>query len=318
MITFCECNLRRNWRVTAIGFGLLTGTTIVHTGEPLRIELDADLLSIQADAIPLDEVVIAIGQRAGFEIIRVGHHGTPLSMSITSMPLQESLEKLLSQTNSVIFYAAGKTAEERVIHTVWLLGSPESTTETDTQKWPAIREFGDVEPLAVANDLQHADAGVRSLEVLSLANAEATEQVLEALAQLLVSDVDALVRTRAAMALGELGDTRSVPALEATLSDANGTVQASAISALGQIGGESATTALGQFLLHATDMRQRVNAARSLARQGTAIARQYLDPVADDPDPQIRAAAEPTADQTRTPAVEIPKNSENWGSDSLR
>ncbi|BCJ74668.1 hypothetical protein CS0771_42120 [Catellatospora sp. IY07-71] len=60
----------------------------------------------------------------------------------------------------------------------------------------------------------------------------------------LLSDPDALVRARAAAALGRLPYRESVPHLAALLTDPEPRVRANAVTALGRLGGDEARAAL--------------------------------------------------------------------------
>ncbi len=283
--------------------------TTAYAGEQMRIHLDAGLLTLEADSVPLAVVVGAIGERAGFETILVGDLHTPVTASFAKMPVWTALEKLLGDTNRIVVYNEAERTEDRVVVRLWLLAS------SDAVRDPVVIA---PEQEAFDADLQHSDAKTRSIAVLKLVNAGATDEVLEALAQALRGDEDPLVRTRAANALAKLGDERAVPVLESALLDEHGTVRTAVIHALGQIGGESATTALGEMLLQSTDTRERVVATWGLVSQNTDTAKRYLDAVANDPDKQVRAAANRPSGRAKSHAVEIPTQGEQWGAESVK
>lgn len=263
-------------------FALLLAA-MTSVAENIEIDMEADLLTVEVRDAPLSEVVRAIGERAGFETMVVGDLDMPVNAAFTGVPVREALDRLLGDTNRVIVSGA-----DRAIARVWLLGS--GGTADDIVVTEPEHEILDA-------DLRHPDAKTRSEAVLKLANLGATEPVLAALIRVLLEDEDALVRSRAAIVLGKLGDERAVPALESALSEEHGSVRAQVIHALGLIDGENATLALGDVLLHSTDNTERVIAAQALARQDTELARQYLDAVADDSDQQVRAASRSNAGQ---------------------
>ncbi|UCE31583.1 MAG: HEAT repeat domain-containing protein, partial [Burkholderiales bacterium] len=125
------------------------------------------------------------------------------------------------------------------------------------------------------------------------AEREAHRQALAELTRALASDPEAIVRARAAIALGAVGDERALPALESALAREHSfSVRTQAITAIGQIGGVQATAVLGRILLDSTANRtERVIAAQALWRQDSAAARQYLSAGAQDADAQVRRAS---------------------------
>ncbi|HYG60038.1 MAG TPA: HEAT repeat domain-containing protein [Symbiobacteriaceae bacterium] len=99
---------------------------------------------------------------------------------------------------------------------------------------------------------------------------------IPALAMLLVSDQDPIIRTRAAAALGRLNGMTAIMALErAARQDASPIVRVTAVNALGRLGGPVAQT----VLMGATqdpDIGVRITAMRSLARFPTPAANMTL------------------------------------------
>lgn len=252
------------------------------TPAALEIALENGLLTLRARDAPLGEVVQAIGEHVGFETIVLGALEMRVDISFSELPLTTALERVLGNSSRVVVSAPEPLNRgESDIVRIWLLGSGESGHESLARNTAH----------AVENDLQDPDVKRRSEAMLRLGIAPATAAELEALALALQNDEEALVRSRAAIALGALRDERAVLVLEVALLDENSSVRVQAIHALSKIGGERATSALGGVLLHGKDSVQRVVAAQSLAAQNTVLARQYLDAVAEDPDAQIRAAS---------------------------
>jgi len=291
------CTRRRSWsRVAVAVYVMLTSpgvaavvgsqsTLLAH----IEIQVDAGLLSLEAQDSALVDVVKAISERAGFETVLVGQIAGQVTSSFSRVPVPEALERLLSGIDHVVLYArADEEGTARVVSQLWLLGMS--------------GEPGD-DPIGVAEGGTRAvvppDTGgkERSEHLLRLTREGATDEVLDTLGNALRWDREPLVRTRAAMALGKLGDGRAVPALEFALADEHRSVRLQAIQALSQIGDEAATLVLGDVLLHGEGTKQRILAARSLWRHDTEVARAFLAEAANDPNEQVRRAA------TRSPGV---------------
>jgi len=259
----------------------------------VEVGLENGLLTVEARDVPLVEVVTAIGDRAGFETLVLGDVDIRVNASFSDLPINEALDQVLGRSNRVIVYAPpDEHSPKQSVVRLWLLGSGAATDDAMTGETPA----------PPADPLQSADPKTRSEAVLRLGAGVATEAELEALADALQNDEQSLVRTRAAIALGALRDERAVSALEVALLDDSPSVRIQAIHALSKIGGERATSALGDVLLHGTDPQQRLVAAQGLAALGTALARQYLDAVSEDPDDDVRAASRGVGKRHLSPA----------------
>lgn len=273
-------------------------------GEIAGIEVARHRVSLDAREVPLARLLAELGEVAGFETILVGGFdaGRSVSAQFDNVPLERALRSLLKGTNHILFYeSAGASGGRGDLAQIWLLG-------------PGSENPGGAGLLRFADDGE-TDERVRvrrrSESVLRLANsadivlpdAESGTTAQAVLIALLAEDPAALVRARAAIALGAIADEASIDALVAALDDADSSVRAQAIGALGRIGSNRAITALGGLLVDsARDGVVRVMAARALWRHDSERAREYLRFVADDPDPQVRQAARtpPTPAQERS------------------
>jgi hypothetical protein len=257
----------------------------------IQIELNAGLMTLKTQAAPLHEVLNRVGELAGFTTIRIADISDPqlVNVSFENLPVEQLVARLVDNTNRIIFYTqAGDGTQGRVISQVWLLGPG----KTD----------GDYDEISVIynDDLQQADGQRRSEAALrlsqqsvpGLSEEDSRERIIARLGRLLHEDHDALVRSRAAIALGELGDQRAVAELESALWDEHSTVRSQAINALGRIGGEMATMALGNILLNGTSKTiDRVMAAQALWKIDSDAARTYLQSGTNDVDESVRKAS---------------------------
>lgn len=295
-------------------FTATTGATAPERVTDIELDVKAGRLTFEARGAPLSEVVQRIGKRAGFETILVGDLDAPVDASFTNMPVLRVLNELLRENDRVVVYAPrNEDARDRIIVKLWVFESKQAAADADVMmtRKTELRKTFESDPQA-ANDKRRSEA------VLMLANDGPEEQVLEALIEALQGDENALVRTRAATALGRLGDERSVPALESALSDEHGSVRIQVIHALGQIDSDHATTALGNVLLQSTHTSERVVAAWGLIKRDTPIAREYLDAVADDPDEQVRAASKGSAGVTPSKSRELLEQRGQLGAERTR
>jgi len=261
----------------------------------IRIDLEDGLLSAEIRDAPLPKVLEEIGKLAGFKVVQVADFDDfpPVSIEFENLAVQVAVERLLANTNRILFYSQGEGAEpQRILSQLWLLGPGEDG---------AVVSQG----IELIDELQHEDAVERSAAALRLVQQPDARPVLENLGLLLQTDPDPLVRSRVAIALGALGDDRAVSNLETALLDDNFTVRAQSITALGQIGGERATTILGSILTNdQIGPVERVIAAQALWKQDSEIAMSYLDAGRTDANAQVRDAASnpPAVTTTSTPS----------------
>lgn len=259
----------------------------------IRMEMKAGLLTLETRNAPLYEVVQKVGELAGFKTILVVDFDEPqrVTASFEAVPVAEAVTRLIDDTNRIIFYTISENAnEDPTISQIWLLGLSSSPTEA-----VAIEQ----ESISLNDGLVHDEVKTRSESVLRLSTQavpglpkkDARERVRNRLIQILQTDQDALVRSRAAIALGSLRDEKAVLALESALSDEHSSVRSQAINALGHIAGEQAAMALGNILLYGKSQIERVMAAQALWKQDSEVARDYLRIGADDDDEQVRLAS---------------------------
>jgi hypothetical protein len=271
-----------------LGFGSLTAPTEIAAAGNLatdsaiiHIELKDGLLTAEIREAPLPRVLAEIGKLAGFKVVQVADFDDfpRINHKFEHIPLQVAIERLVANTNRILFYEGEGAESERVISQLWLLGPGEEGTDT-TQLTEA------------AGGLQHEEPTIRSQAALRLVQQQDEEAIVEKLSVLLQTDQDPLVRSRVAIALGSLGDERAVTELEAALLDTNFSVRAQSMTALGQIGGERATMALGGVLLdEGLDPVERVIAAQALWKQGSESAQNYLQVASNDANEQVREAS---------------------------
>jgi len=262
---------------------MLVPVLSVYGAQPMEVRVQNGLVWLDLDGASLDAVVREVGQQAGFETVVIGELVTSVSLTVSAMPLSQGLDKLLANTDRIVVYAEADKNSEQGIVSLWLFSASEPA---DSGVGEESRGLAQTPPI---------ESKERSLAVLRLTQKGATDDVINTLGEALLNDPHALVRSRAAVALGSLGDKRGLEMLAGALEDTNHSVRTQAAQALGQIGGPQAAQILGDVLLQNPDASMRLLAARALQREGSTQARRYLDAAAGDSDPQIRAVVQAPA-----------------------
>ncbi|WP_336344781.1 HEAT repeat domain-containing protein [Halalkalicoccus ordinarius] len=145
--------------------------------------------------------------------------------------------------------------EEHCIHALKLMGHPAAldamTQRADKRDKAAIEVLGKIgsdEPLEMLLEYAEADSDPQlQLTTLTALGEIGSEEATQGVADRLTSD-NPEVRSRAARALGMIGDTRAIAPLSDVLADDDSdTVRASAAWALNQIGIEEALEEVGKY-----------------------------------------------------------------------
>lgn len=247
----------------------------------INLAIKNDLLWLQAHNAPLDVVIHEIGESAGFKTILTADFIDPplVNVSFEAITIRQAVEKLVSDKNRIILYAPQLNGSQQpVISQVWLMGKSDGHSQ---------------------GSVSHREPAAPALEKL------VKEHKLAKLTRLIQPDQDALIRMRAAIALGNSGDQSAVYVLESALLDEDALVRLEIIKALSRISSERATLVLGGILLNPNiDKIERIMAARALNKQNSDAARNYLRLAASDSDGEVRSASRnpllPTKTSTST------------------
>jgi hypothetical protein len=120
-----------------IGVGVLllwsrafTPTTVIADEPRLHVVYQASRLSVEAQDVPLLQVLREIGKGAGFPVVNIGGPYPALTASIKDVPLVEALRQLLRAANYVIVSRQAGEATETTIDKLYLLGPEAHATVT--------------------------------------------------------------------------------------------------------------------------------------------------------------------------------------------
>ncbi|MFQ5534908.1 MAG: HEAT repeat domain-containing protein [Sphingomonadales bacterium] len=227
--------------------------TLAGTGA-LAVQYDGGLVTIVANDIPLETVLAAMGQAAGFQVSITGDLGPRISRSFAGKPLIDALRELAGGNSMVIILAPeSDRAKARQLRQLWVLGTSRET-RSDQAGMAARETTGD--PMDAIRSLSRAG------------------------------------RLGTVAELGATGDARSVDLLNRmAANDEDATVRSQAIEGLGGIRGQDATLALGRIVIGSTDPDLRWMAVRALAERDSGAARAFLERAAQDPDDWVRDEA---------------------------
>ncbi len=271
----------------------------------IEVSIQAGMLTLRASNAPLAEVLNAIGEHAGMEIVLKGDLSNPITQSFSGMALDQGLQRLLDGANFVMIY--GSVHDE---------GSPRPLVE--------LRVYGGVAgEIATtgesAEELAEGAAAARRAVMLGIApqaegdmglhedivGLERDDRIhamrwladlgdtaaVTTLGRFLALDKVSSVRSEAAMALSNIGGEAAVKALELGLGDDNPDVRFQVVDALSGIDGRRTALLLGQVLFSEPDVEIRMTAVLRLGEEHSEAARSFLEAAAEDPDDWVRETA---------------------------
>jgi len=272
------------------------GTAVVD------IVVSRGLVTARLRDAPLNAVLGALAARAGFVLVIDGKFARPVSWTMTDVPLDKAIARLVGDNGLVMLYATARGA--RRLSEVRVYSAPARRAPAFPNKFapapsgdpvPRARRPASVEDLAAVL-AGETDFGLRRAAVIDLGQRDGPDAVA-ALAAALDGD-DRLIRIQAARALGDMADVEAAGVLVGVLDDPDPTLRRLAARGLGDIGATGATGATGaagvlsELLAGDPAAQVRREAARSLGWLGEASGLWALERASADPDETVRAAVD--------------------------
>jgi HEAT repeat protein len=225
-------------------------------------------LWLDVTAAPLDAVLHAIAERAGFKLELLGDLSIPITERWVPVPLGEGLLRLVRGNSASLTYVKRTDGSEAIERMLVVAAAPRPTQLAQRNQQLAM---------------------IRRLSRSPGAEGRVT------LSALLSNDGDPYVRGQAATALGRLGGPPAIAALTAALADPAPEVRIHVVRALAQSSGQPAGDMLAERLGVDPDAGVRREITGALARFGpTPSARAALEAAQDDADQAVRRAATAT------------------------
>ncbi len=255
----------------------------------INVSVHEGLLTLQAVEAPLADVLGRIGDAAGFRVVFKRSMDAPVSWTVTDVPLEKALRRLLGRRSYVITYDEPQAeGEMRHLAEVRLMRNnmPETghsieidRTLTATAKIEAQNE------LLIATPDDDRDTRLNFVRNMSKRPKAAA---VNALRVLLSQDEDSMIRRIAAIGLGKARGEAALEALAAAVHDEDASVRRRAIQGLGRKRDDRAVHALGEVLFEDPDSRMRRAAVHGLRMIGTKEASEVLHKGKFDPDNFVR------------------------------
>lgn len=239
----------------------------------LNVEIDDGLLIMSARDVTVEQVVEAIGQRSGIQLVLHKPLDERISLAFDRVPFPQAISRLLRGEDYALQcdqpLCRSVELSDRVQGTLWVFS--DRTGDTYARNVPVTK------PVDIHSESE-ADASIAAL-----------------------ADHNALVREDAVDVIAEIKGERAIPLLEQALQDKDAAVREAAIASLTDIGSDSAARALGT-VLNDENVSLREDAVDALGDIGGKAATQLLQQALLDEKSVIReAAAEILAEQMERP-----------------
>jgi hypothetical protein len=270
----------------------------------MEIEFHQGRVTVNAAGVPLADLLGAIGEKAGFELMVYGDLGNIITpVQLVDVPLIEGIRYLAGDHSIILVYPDAEERGANLIKTQLRIygNTPDSSIQATPDHAPRHPPHRDTS-IERANeattakdrllvDLDQVDAAARIQAINSLISLESATAIT-LLTQILRQDVDAAVRLHAVGLLESIGGEAATNALEKGLGDRDPAVRSRIVTAFGLTGGERTLPILGQTLLSDPDptVRQAALHAMTLQPRNEAVWA-FLKVAAQDRDSQVRDMA---------------------------
>ncbi len=221
-----------------------------QTADKLHIELDNQLLSIQATDVPLIDILEQLAEQTGMQLLSTVPLDEPVNINMEPTPLDLAIDRILNNYNYTLM--SYKHPDLKIENSVLTVLAPSQvnnatpmrglTDADETRRFRAVTRLADLEHnmRGAWFDLAYQDSSyaVRA-EVIDTIAASGDSSAIGLVERALV-DPSAVVREQAIEALGDIGEPRSIPALARMLEIEDAELREEVVLALASIGGAAA------------------------------------------------------------------------------
>ena len=257
-------------------------------GASINVWSSDDGYSLIAEQAHVTDILRALGSRAGFEVKILGAPRREYQdWRFDSVPLLRLLDNLLRGYNTVQIHEQDADRTRR-LKELWLI-----TRYDDVAAQPGLTIKIELEQTETGTEERQQFTPEQQYQIDSIDDLQGMtgEDVIATLQRTLVDNDDPVVRARAAIALGDIGGTRVLGALEAGLGDSSGRVRSELARSFSSVKHQRSTLALGQMLMGDRDAQVRQQAVRSLRGQDSPAAYLFVEAALKDKDERVQEAA---------------------------
>lgn len=256
----------------------------VRTQDRIQIQLQGDILSLQAEQATLREVIQAVARAAGFETHYLGElSDNRVPWHLDPVPLRQGLAKLLGD-HSMTVLCDEVNGHQTIVKLYIIAGLRQASA-------PAVRS--DALIVAPNHNLALQDQGdswrrLAEVERMAGLRDDAARTRLQAA---LSHDAEPLVRRRAVALLADMEGQTVLEALLVGLGDDDADIRITVVHSLGRIGSDAAILGIGQVIMGDADPNVRRAAVSALADHQGGMADAFLVAARKDRADSVREIA---------------------------
>ena len=266
-----------------------------NNASDISIRVTGERYSLFAKREYLSDILRELGKAADFKLKLFENLSIEKSdWKFDSMPLTQLLNNLLRDYNTVMLYEETQnTLQEnsnRKLKELWLLSKENYTAPTESSTNNIEIQLEQPETLPSKHQILTAE---QQFEITHIDNLEGltSGDVIETLKQTLLTEQDSVIRKRAVVALGAIGGTRVLDALESGLGDDSGDVRTELARSFAGINHQRSMLALGQMSVGDHDVKVRQQAIRALAQHGSPAAHAFIEAALKDKEDSVKKLA---------------------------
>ena len=271
----------------------------------IEVSYNSGMFTLQASNAPLADVLQAIADQAGIEIVLAGDLSFPITRSYSDVALEDGLQRLMGDASYVMIYGSVPDGEDPApLIELRVYADIMGTAGAISQSGAVSPEDAAIALRAVTLSLAPTAEGDEGLHE-EIAGLERDERILAmqwladfedsiavaTLGRFLALDKDSAVRSEAAFALSGIGSDAAAEALAIGLGDDDPGVRLEVVDALSGIEDFDTALRLGQVLFGEPDPEVRLFAVVGLGEEHSEAAWILLEAAADDPDNKVSEAA---------------------------
>ena len=276
----------------------------------LDVKIEGERISADLSQVPIADVLSAVAEQTGAQLSIRGDLGTVRPQAFSRVPLAEALPRVVQPNGVLLHFGPAESGGRRLIAiravapgaSAQASGPGQPGAETDAGRPPNLRKT----PISHRDPRRGLPAGMwdydkgetalpvekRMAQLIDIARTRG-QGATSAINYALVADPDPRVRITAIRALAGLQHSPEArQALTQAVADADPQVRTEALQTLSRGAGDKPIALLAQVIKGDADRQVRLAAIENLSGNDGDLARAVLQGVLNDPDAEMRQAAE--------------------------
>ncbi len=290
------------WIFTLAVLGTPSPTSADQVAE-IEVNARKGMLSVNVENVPLADILLEIGDEAGFRLVLFGGLESTITQRFSNVPMQDGIRRLAGNRSVAFIYRIIDVPDDRKemegIQEVWVFdkeGSRGMTTHAgfeSSQAEPGAAKSASGDP---TQEDQARPGPTSKWEQFSSRHQLDETTDVGYWAGMLFNQDDRATREQALTALQRIGSDEALAAMATVLGDDDAALRCQAVLDLGKEDNARSVQLLGQALIGDADPSVRMTAVRSFAERTDEVSRAFLNTALEDEDERIQSFAKQALD----------------------